>query len=94
MRKITQIDVLDNYRIRVVFDSGESGIIDLSDLVGSGVFVLWDDYQKFREVKIGRTGELIWTDQVDLCPDALYLRLTGKNPEHVFPNLKHESTDA
>ena len=41
------------------------------------------------KVKIGETGELIWSEQVDLCPDALYLRLTGKKPEDIFPSLKH-----
>jgi len=25
----------------------------------------------------------IWGDQIDLCPDALYLRATGKEPEDI-----------
>jgi hypothetical protein len=24
---------------------------------------------------------------VEICPDSLYLRLAGKTPEQVFPNL-------
>jgi len=27
-------------------------------------------------------------EDIDLCPDALYLRLTGKTPEDLFPALK------
>jgi len=27
-------------------------------------------------------------DGVELCPDATYLKLTGKSPEEAFPNLK------
>jgi len=26
---------------------------------------------------------------VDLCPDALYMQLTGKRSDEVFPALKH-----
>jgi hypothetical protein len=32
--------------------------------------------------------------RIDLCPDALYLRLTAKTAEDVFPALKTTSIDA
>ena len=38
--------------------------------------------------------ELVWGGQVDLCPDALYLKVTGKEPEDVFPALRHEPVHA
>ena len=34
------------------------------------------------------------TDDVDLCPDALYMELTGKSPQEVFPNLRKAGVDA
>jgi len=64
-----------------------SGVVDLSDLVGKGVFALWSDHHAFEQVRIGSFGELAWGDQIDLCPDSLYLKVTGKNPEEVFPAL-------
>jgi hypothetical protein len=36
-------------------------------------------------VKLGVHGAIEWPGNLDLCPDALYLRLTGKRPEDVFP---------
>jgi hypothetical protein len=39
-------------------------------------------------------GELGWGDQIDLCPDALYLKVTGKTPEDLFPALRHVPTRA
>jgi hypothetical protein len=60
----------------------------LSDFVGSSVFRLWSDYREFQKVKISDTGDLTWSGQVDLCPDTLYLKVTGKRPEDVFPILK------
>jgi hypothetical protein len=28
-----------------------------------------------------------WPGEVDLCPDALYLDVTGKRAEEIFPTL-------
>jgi hypothetical protein len=66
-------------------------VVDLSGLVGKGVFSLWDDPHIFEQVQIGTFGELTWLDKIDLCPDPLYLKLTGKKPEEVFPALCGES---
>jgi hypothetical protein len=37
---------------------------------------------------IGPNGEIAWSEQVDMCPDAIYLRITGKKPEELFPKLR------
>lgn len=94
MRKIVQVDVLQAYHLRLTFDDGTSGTIDLSDLAGRGVFALWNDRSAFEQVRIGSSGELVWGDKVDLCPDALYLRMTGKSPEEIFPALRREPARA
>ena len=94
MRKIAKVKVLDGYRLELEFDDGVSGIVDLSDLVGKGVFALWRDRRAFEQVRVGSSGELVWGDQIDLCPDALYLKVTGKKPEDIFPSLRKQPTHA
>ncbi len=47
-----------------------------------------DDPLAFNQVRIGSSGELVWDDRIDLCPDALYLKVTGKKPEDIFPALR------
>ena len=94
MRKISKVKALQGYRLGLEFDDGVSGTVDLSYLVGKGVFALWRDRPTFEQVRIGSSGELVWGDQIDLCPDALYLKVTGKKPEDVFPALRHEPTRA
>jgi hypothetical protein len=94
MRKITEVKVLQDYRLELVFDDGLAGMVDLADLVGKGVFGFWRDHQAFEQVRIGSSGELIWNDQVDLCPDALYFKVTGKEPGDVFPTLRREPAHA
>jgi hypothetical protein len=90
MHKIINVDVLQNYKVRLKFDDGQQGNADLSHLVGKGVFSCWNDYNTFHNVKIGSSGELVWSDQIDICPDSLYLKITDQKPEDLFPNLKHK----
>lgn len=94
MRKITKVEILPDYRLRLEFEDGRKGVVDLSDLAGKGVFALWNDYEVFSSVKIGTSGELSWSDQVDLCPDSLYLRMTHQKPEDLFPVLKRKAAYA
>jgi len=94
MHKVTAVEVLEEYRLSLTFDDGRRGVVDLSHLVGKGVFSTWSDYSAFKKVKIGPAGELMWGDQVDICPDSLYLRATGQRPEDVFPSLRREAAHA
>lgn len=91
---ITEVKTLSNYRLWVKFDDGIEGVLDLTDLVGQGVFAAWNDYKKFESVHIGLSGELAWDDKIDLCPDSLYLRITKKNPEDIFPRLRELASHA
>lgn len=94
MKKIAKVKVLSGYRLELEFDDGVSGIVDLSENVGKGVFALWCDPLAFEQVRIGSSGELVWGDRIDLCPDALYLKVTGKKPEDIFAALREIPTHA
>ena len=94
MRKISKVKVLPEYRLELEFDDGVSGIVDLSENVGQGVFALWCDPLAFGQIRIGSSGELVWDDRIDMCPDALYLKVTGKKPEDIFPALRGEPVHA
>jgi hypothetical protein len=88
MLKVVHVQSLPGYKLRLRYADGVEGEVDLSHLVGKGVFSLWNDPTAFERVSIGQSGEVRWTDQIDLCPDALYMEITGKSPEDVFPNLR------
>jgi len=94
MRRISKVKVLPGYRLELEFDDGVSGTVDLSENVGKGVFAVWRDPLVFGQVTIGSAGELVWGEKIDLCPDALYLKVTGKKPEDVFPALRNLPTHA
>ena len=83
-----------NFRIWLRYDDGTEGEVDLSDLAGRGVFQAWNDTTFFNSVRLGSHGAIEWGENLDICPDAMYLRLTGKSPEEVFPALKSVHADA
>jgi hypothetical protein len=76
------------YKLHLEYDDGVVGDVDLSDLIGKGVFTALSDAAVFEAVTIGEHGELHWTDDLELCADALYLQITGKSAEDLFPNLR------
>jgi len=94
MHKIIQARALENYRVELEFEDGTKGVIDLAHLVGKGVFARWQDEAEFKKLKIGEHGELKWGNDLDLCPDSLYLKVTSKTPEDEFPGLRPRIANA
>ena len=81
MKKITAFKVLDNYRVWLRFNDGVEGEVDFSGKPRTGVFAFWNDPANFRKARIGDCGALVWNDQLDFCPDSLWLQVTGRKPE-------------
>ncbi len=94
MFKPVKVKALEGYKLRIEYADGVKGEVDLSYLAGKGVFSFWNDYTAFENVYIGDSGEIAWNEEVDLCSDALYMKITGKTPEELFPNLKMEKVYA
>ncbi|MBC8874222.1 MAG: DUF2442 domain-containing protein [Planctomycetes bacterium] len=94
MFRVVDVNPLPEFRLRLRYSDGVEGVVDLSHLVGKGVFRIWDQPGGFESVSIGSGGEIRWGDDVDICSDALYMELTGKSPDDVFPNLKRAGVNA
>jgi hypothetical protein len=84
--KIIDAKPLANFRVQLMFDSGEAGIVDLAHLAGHGVFEAWNLPEVFEAVKVTDYGAIEWPGEIDLCPDSLYLRMTGRLPGDLQPN--------
>ena len=82
------------FKLFLRYDDGVAGVMDLSSLAGQGVFATWLTPGVFEQVRLTEAGALEWPGDVDLCPDALYLELTGKATEEVFPALRRIPTHA
>lgn len=86
--KLEQIQPSSGFRLHLRFADGVEGEVDLSDLVGRGVFQGLRDQDKFETAFITESGDLGWSEDLELCADTLYMKLTGRTPEEVFPGLR------
>jgi len=87
MIKVEKAVPRDDFKLWLRFNDGVEGIADLSDLAGRGVMRAWDDRSVFDAVTITESGAIEWPGEIDICADSLYLRVTGKQPEQLFPSL-------
>ncbi len=73
MHRIVDVKALTQYRVWIHFSDGIEGKVNLSNLVGKGVFALWNDPEQFGRVFIDpQSHTLTWPGGIDICPDTLY----------------------
>ena len=80
LKNIVDYKILDNYSIWLKYDDGVNGTIDLSDYLKYPVFAPIKNVDFFSQLKIEEGRHVYWNDVLDLCPDALYIKITGINP--------------
>lgn len=85
---------MDGFWLWLKYADGIEGVVDLGDLAGRGVFEAWSARDVFEAVTVNESGAIVWPGEIDLCPDALYLRLTARSPEEIFPGLYGAPIDA
>jgi hypothetical protein len=68
---VTNAEYLDGYRIRISFNNGDAGIIDLDPHLWGPVFEPLRDPEAFRDFSIsGNT--LSWPNDADFAPEFLH----------------------
>lgn len=72
--RVKHVQALPKWRLRVVFNDGTEGEVDLSCRVHSadaGVFSALVDEQLFASCRI-EYGAVVWSNGLDLAPDAMH----------------------
>ena len=74
MRKITSIEVLEDYCLDISFDNQETKILDMKPFIDqSDHFQILKNKNIFQCVSIIDNGIAIaWNDHLDLCAHAIY----------------------
>ena len=63
--------------------------MDFSELAKSTLFAPLTNDEFFKSVSIIRDGRaLAWGEELEICADSLFLRITGKHPEDIFHKSK------
>jgi hypothetical protein len=78
MPKIIRVTALRGYRLRVEFNNGTAGEIDLADRLFGPMFEPLRDESEFNKVTVDEFGAIAWPCGADLAPDAIYQRLTSE----------------
>jgi hypothetical protein len=92
LKDVVAVEVLDDYRVRLRFEDGVEGEVDLARvLTFEGVFASLTDRGEFRKVAVHpELGTICWPNGADLDPDVLYALVTGAP----MPDLSGAGTSA
>ena len=76
---VKEAQYIDNYKIKLRFEDGSTGIADLSDYPSKkNVFRAFLDMNYFREFRV-EYGTIIWGNgELDIAPETLYMIANGK----------------
>lgn len=74
MPRVTGVEILEGFKVRLTFKDGTVGAVDLADVVGRGpVFEPLKDLAYFRRVRVSRTlGTIVWPNGADIAPETLH----------------------
>lgn len=79
LKDVVAVEALEPYRLRLVFEDGVAGEVDVARLVRfDGVFAPLSDPTSFRAVRVEpEAGTVVWPSGADLDPNVLYAEVTG-----------------
>lgn len=79
LKDIIEARIEKNYEVRLRFEDGVQGIVDLADEIEfNGVFAPLRDPGFFASLRVDPDlGTICWPNGADLDPDVLYARVSG-----------------
>lgn len=82
MVQIVEVQLRGGHRLFLRFDDGSQGEVDISEVVPfTGVFDRLRDPREFAKVRVDPDwGTICWPGDLDLAPEPLYERITGRYP--------------
>ena len=73
--RLTSVELLGNYKLLLTWTNGEKRIFDATKLLNYKVFSALRNETFFNNIKI-LNGTIAWENDIDYCPDTLYLEST------------------
>jgi hypothetical protein len=83
MYDIIKAKYIKDYLIELHFSDNSNGIVDFSDYMEKpGLFKSFSDIDYFRNFKLDvELCTITWENGLDIAPDTLYIKATGKYPQ-------------
>ena len=87
-----KVEAREGFKIWIEYADGASGVLDFSHLADKPAFTGWGERRYFESVHIDDYGAVEWGDDLQMCPDSVYMQLTGAPLERVWPNHRPATT--
>lgn len=70
---------MNDYRIELTFDDGQSGMVDFLPIIQrGGIFKDLANIEFFKKFTVNEElGTLVWGDEIDIAPETLYSLATN-----------------
>jgi len=82
MLEVVRAEYVADYRVRVRFNTGEEGIVDLREALWGPVFEPLKELAAFRRFSVSDVLHTIcWENGADLAPEFLYDRMTEQGTQ-------------
>lgn len=93
LNRIKKVEYLEGYKLKLTFSDKKEKIIDFEKYKTDdkeSVFYPFNDLDFFKSVKLDKQlGTIVWPNEVDLCPDALYAEEVDKVGPRFSPPFDH-----
>ncbi|MBF0407919.1 MAG: DUF2442 domain-containing protein [Candidatus Riflebacteria bacterium] len=87
MLELKKAAYVDEYRIRVQFNNGKTGIVDLNDSLWGPVFEPLKNKDVFKRFSLSPTLHTIcWENDADFAPEYLYKKMIEEPSATAFSN--------
>lgn len=78
--RVTEVAPLDGYRLRLAFEDGTRGEIDLIDELWGPAFEPLRERALFEQVSVDRdAGTIVWPNGADFAPEWLYEAISAQH---------------
>ena len=81
---VVSAEPLPDFRVQVVFDTGERGVFDCKPLLSDPFWHRLSDPAFFRLVRVAY-GTLVWPDDIDIAPEDVWEKTVRDAPAAVLP---------
>lgn len=86
-KKLVSVEPLPEFRLRLVFEGGESRIFDVAPYLGIGIFKELKNEQLFKTVRVS-FDTVCWANDADICPDELRMTSIAEDVAEYGPGTK------
>jgi len=87
MLELQKAEYVDGYRVRIQFNDGKTGIVDLRDSLWGPIFEPLKDKNFFKRFTLSPIlHTLCWENDADFAPEHLYKKMVEQTPSRDATN--------